>query len=221
MYNWNMPLRKIAFFLLAGLLMFTTSCSEKSSGDKEANPKYEFLNQSNAKLDIGDKEAYQSLKLKVDDFSGVKQLKLPDDLHMSAETSKYNSYSLWISLSSNGDPYTPILNLLYWGDEFQQTSSLQIKVGETIVDLVPGTKPKQEVIRGATSVGVLEQNFFFLDESTVDLLGGMTNNKPLKFRVINSNYTDFVPTTREIEGLRTILLAYRYMYQHDLLFPSN
>ena len=197
-------------------IIFLSGCSSSSSPIQA--PKFPgYLNNYDIDNRRAGKNAFSSLVLEKNEFSDYVGFSLPKNVELTFEEewrnrNKYN-FKFDMYRESKADEVLIGASVTYFGDNWKFAKSLKIKVGNVVFDVPQAGNPYRKVISGPTVQEMLPVAF---TPEQILVLGEVLNGKDIKIRVLDESYTDVTLKQKELNGLKLLLQAYRYLKHNDL-----
>ena len=216
--------------LVLSIALLISGCGNlpqaKNSPDEqqEVNVVQNWLNISSDAIESRGKAAYDSLVPDYDAFVNTAYLNLPQKLQVEPRVGGPDiEFSL---IGTDGEDgrfkFNPTVFISYGGKDWLFIESLYLKFGTEVQEFISEDQAR-EVINGYT----VELIPIIIDsEESVLFLSKVFEADSVEARFGGSKQPgadDRVLTQKEIQGLKIVLLAYRYMYQNGLLttVPKN
>ena len=213
--------KKLGFLLSLALLISGCGNLSQSSNSPDQQPEVEvaqdWLNTSNDSIELRGKAAYDTLVPDYDGFVNTAYLNLPKKLQAEARIGGPDIEFSLIGTDENGPfKFNPVVLISYGGKDWLFIESLYLKFGTDVKEFISEDQAR-EVINGYTVEYIPikiegEESVLFLSKvfelDNVEARFGGSKQPGADDRFL---------TEKEIKGLKTVLLAYRYMYQNDML----
>jgi hypothetical protein len=209
-------MRKSAILLIS--MLFLSGCSADSVQDqsKEIVAK-NWLDEKSDAIEEEGKAAFKSLVPSYDEFENTGYFNLPKSLKPKIEFGKIViHYSLVATDEMDTFRFYPMALVSFLGEDWLFIDSLYLKFGDDVKQFT-SKAPYREVLSGANVAEIAAIRFD--SEAFVLFLSKVFNvdSVSVRFGGGKVGIGDRVLTEVEMNGLKTVLLAYRYMYQNDLL----
>lgn len=212
---------------ISALLVSGCGDSPNSLGTNGQESKTEastsWLDERSAQTEIEDKKAFESLLSGVDEFVNIGMYLLPTDLQFTDQEVTLNPISFLTNLSSTEEDgswsFYPVFEVNYLGKDWAFINSLYLKFDSSVREFSRyGDDSSSTVVSG----GLRERMWFhFKDFTDIEFLTKIFTASSIKLRVgqgINgSRVADRELTEIEKARIKTILQAYRYMKNENLL----
>ena len=216
-------MKKLPIIVLIATLIISgcSNSAENTSGsDNEQSKEVVSKNWLDAKSDAIEAEgkaAFESLVPVYDEFANTGYFNLPKSLDPKASLGK-----IWISfyllaIDSKGPfRFYPSAMVAYAGKDWLFIDSLYLKFGDEVKEFI--SEDQWRDVQSGGNVSEIVPIDFSNDESVLFLSKIFdVDSVAVRFGSRKLGPGDRNLTEVEMVGLKTILIAYRYMYQNDLL----
>jgi hypothetical protein len=209
---------KVMFIIFLSLLagcsnQSTVSPEEKVESSETINGTAEFLNSWSSKDQELAKIAYESLTPDFDDFT--KEYYLNDENNkFKPLLGKDSQYFQFLLYKEKNNSYAPKVFVIYLAKDWLFQKSIYFKIGEEVIEIFPTQSPQTEV----QDAGYVSEIFDVdLGDKDVEFLSKVFQNGNLEIRVQGTNsYEETKLSELELESLKRILLAYKYVKKNNL-----
>jgi hypothetical protein len=173
-----------------------------------------WLDDWSAEAALEAQQAFDSFTYAKDSFEGESFLDLPDkDLSQFKPNKPVFRFSLF-SGPSTQDVYLPLLLVGYIGEDWQFYNGLKIKFGDNVREFTFLNDPDRESSGGVIS----EVLSFLISKDDAKFLSQVFTLGNPEIRLSGSKQitTDVQFSTIELENLKKVLLAYKYIVNSDV-----
>ena len=173
-----------------------------------------WLDDWSAEAALEAQQAFDSFKYSKDSFEGESFLDLPDkDLSQFKPNKPVFRFSLFGGPSTQ-DVYLPLLLVGYFGEDWQFYDGLKIKFGDNVREFTFLNDPDRESSGGVIS----EVLSFLISKDDAKFLSQVFTLGNPEIRLSGSKQitTDVQFSTIELENLKKVLLAYKYIVNSDV-----
>jgi len=207
---------------MSAIILITSCSSNVSSNENVSDPTKEmevnqnWLQEKSDSIQLEGKTNFETLIPDYDSFENTGYYNLPKNEN---ENFKYNKPIINFFLATTDTDtefrFCPNAFITYGGEDWLFINSLYIKIGEEVEQF-----PSIDQIRNVQSGSVTEiVPISFDSEESILFLSKVFSGNPVEIRFGSDSpkAEDRLLTDKELKGLKKILLAYRYMYQNNLL----
>jgi outer membrane murein-binding lipoprotein Lpp len=189
------------------------SDTEQSNSEISAN----WLNTKNDAIQAEGKAAFESLIPDYDEFENTGYFDLPKSLEVKIVFGKIVTRFSLLAIDSKGPfRFYPSATVVYTGKDWLFIDSLYLKFGDEVKEFISEGQLR-DVLSGANVSEIVP--ILFNSEESVLFLSKVFNvdSVGVRFGARKVGADDRNLTELELNSLKTVLLAYRYMHQNDLL----
>jgi len=197
----------------------STNQNSAKSDTEQSNPEIStnWLNTKSDAIQAEGKAAFESLIPDYDEFENTGYFNLPKSLNVKPVIGKIVTQFYLLAIDSKGPfRFYPSAMVVYTSKDWLFIDSLYLKFGDEVKEFISEDQWRDVLSNASVSEIVpiefnSEESVLFLSKVfNVDSVG-------VRFGSRNVGPDDRNLTELELKGLKTVLLAYRYMHQNDLL----
>lgn len=217
---------KAKLLLLAVLTLFVSSCSNAEQTSPELSDQKpqevsetNWLDQSNDPIHSEGRNAFSSLLPSYDEFAKTGYYNLPKALEFKPKKNMINLEPVLVGNFEDGIDgsyeFSPQLSVMWFGDDWKFIRSIYFKFDSEVKEF-ESFGQKRDVLSAGM---VLEfAPVLFKDKEDILFMSKIFETNNISIRVGGDKIIkDRALTQLEIDAIKRILLAYRYMYQNNLL----
>jgi hypothetical protein len=210
-----------SFFLVIAIGLSVAGCGSDNSSSNGANaeesavqtPK-SWLDEWDATASLEAQQAFDTFEYAKDSFEGESFLDLPKkELSPITENKPVFRFSLF-SGPTTQNVYLPLFIVAYLGDDWQFYDGLKIKFGDDVREFEMLNDPN----RDATGGSISEILSFLISKEDAKFLSQVftLGNPEIRLSGSKQFITDVQFSTIELENLKKVLLAYKYIVNSDI-----
>ena len=213
--------RYFSVFLVIAIGFSVAGCGSDNSSSNGANAEESsvqtpkpWLDDWSAEASLEAKQAFDSFKYAKDSFEGESFLDLPKK-ELSPITINKPIFRLNIfSGPSTQDVYLPLLIVAYLGEDWQFYDGLKMKFGDNVREFKMLNDPDRDASGGSIS----EILSFLISKEDAKFLSQVftLGNPEIRLSGSKQFFTDVQFSTIELENLKKVLLAYKYIVNSDI-----
>ena len=207
----------ISALLISGCSSTNQNAAKSDTEQSNSEISTNWLNTKSDAIEAEGKAAFESLVPDYDEFANTGYFNLPKSLDPKAVFGK-----IWISfyllaIDSKGPfRFYPSAMVAYSGKDWLFIDSLYLKFGDEVKEFI--SEDQWRDVQSGGYVSEIVPIDFSNDESVLFLSKIFdVDSVAVRFGSRKVGPGDRNLTEGEMVGLKTILIAYRYMYQNDLL----
>ncbi len=193
------------------------SAEESDTGESVSQISTNWLETKSDEITAEGKAAFESLIPDYDEFENTGYFNLPKSLNVKPVIGKIVTQFYLLAIDSKGPfRFYPAAMVVYTSKDWLFIDSLYLKFGDEVKEFISEDQWRDVLSNASVSEIVpidfnSEESVLFLSKVfDVDSVG-------VRFGSRNVGPDDRNLTELELKGLKTVLLAYRYMHQNDLL----
>ncbi len=213
--------RYSSVFLVIAIGLSVAGCGSDNSSSNGANaeesavqtPK-SWLDEWDATASLEAQQAFDTFEYAKDSFEGESFLDLPKkELSPITENKPVFRFSLF-SGPTTQNVYLPLFIVAYLGDDWQFYDGLKIKFGDDVREFKMLNDPSRDTVGSSVS----EILSFTLSKEDAKFLSQIFSLGNPEIRLSGSKQfiTDVQFSTIELENLKKVLLAYKYIVNSDI-----
>jgi hypothetical protein len=213
--------RYFSVFLVIAIGFSVAGCGSDNSSYNGANAEESsvqtpkpWLDDWSAEASLEAQQAFDSFKYTKDSFEGESFLDLPKK-ELSPITINKPIFRLNIfSGPSTQDVYLPLLIVAYLGEDWQFYDGLKMKFGDNVREFKMLNDPDRDASGGSIS----EILSFLISKEDAKFLSQVftLGNPEIRLSGSKQFFTDVQFSTIELENLKKVLLAYKYIVNSDI-----
>ena len=213
----------ISALLISGCSSTNQNAAKSDTEQSNSEISTNWLNTKSDAIQTEGKAAFESLIPSYDEFEDTGYYSGPKNELPELSTKLTNGYSITFTTSlvsasggvSDDFLFHPMFLASYVGKEWAFIESIYLKIGEDPKEFKLAMSP----IRRVMSSLVGEIVVVYISDEDINFLSKIFNNNEVQIRYYDTKRVidDTNLSTLELELLKKILIAYRYMYQNDLL----
>jgi len=209
--------------LISGCSNSTQNTSESDNEQSKEVVSENWLDTKSDAIEAEGKAAFESLVPDYDEFEDTGYYSGPKNELPEHSTKLTNGYSITFDTSlvsasaveSDDFLFHPMFVVSYIGKKWAFIESIYLKIGEDPKEFKLAMKP----IRNVLSPLVGEIAVIYISDEDINFLSKMFNYNEVQIRYYDTENVidDINLSILELKLLKKILIAYRYMYQNNLL----
>jgi outer membrane murein-binding lipoprotein Lpp len=207
----------VSVLLISGCSSTNQNSAESDTEQSNSEISANWLNTKSDAIQAEGKAAFESLIPDYDEFENTGYLYPPKSLEAKIAVGKIATRFSLIATDDRGPfRFYPYATVVYTGKDWLFIDSLYLKFGDEVKEFISEDQWRDVLSNASVSEIVpiefnSEESVLFLSKVfDVDSVG-------VRFGSRNVGPGDRNLTELELKGLKTVLLAYRYMHQNDLL----
>jgi hypothetical protein len=207
----------ISALLISGCSSTNQNAAKSDTEQSNSEISTNWLNTKSDAIQAEGKAAFESLIPSYDEFENTGYFNLPKSLEPKPEFGKIFISFYLLAVDSKGPfRFYPSAMAVYLGKDWLFIDSLYLKFGGEVKEFISEDQWR-DVLSGANVSEIVP--ILFRDEESVLFLSKVFNvdSVGVRFGSRKVGPGDRNLTELELTGLKTILLAYRYMHQNNLL----
>ena len=213
--------RYLRVLLVIAIGLFVAGCGSVNSSSNGASAEESAVQTPNSWLDDWDatasleaKQAFDTFEYAKDSFEGEYFLDLPKkELSPITENKPVFRFSIFGGPSTQ-NVYLPLLIVAYLGDDWQFYDGLKIKFGDDVREFEMLNNPSRDTVSSSVS----EILSFTLSKEDAKFLSQVftLGNPEIRLSGSKQFITDVQFSTIELENLKKVLRAYKYIVNSDI-----
>ena len=217
----GLAIKFFSIFLTIAIGLSVTGCGNDNSSSNAGNTEDSLVQTPKSWLDdwspeasLEAKQAFDSFTYAKDSFEGESFFDLPrkelSPIKVNKPIFRFNIFSG----PSTQDVYLPLLIVAYLGEDWQFYDGLKIKFGDNVREFTMLNDPDRDPSGGSIS----EILSFLISKEDAKFLSQVftLGNPEIRLSGSKQIFTDVQFSTIELENLKKVLLAYKYIVNSEI-----